>query len=116
MTPRDKKPPASPGSVAARPAIPVRRRLRTLGGIDLWHVEEPKKSGQKWPTIRYEVGPSGGAMKLLEQLSEAWRHFQQLTGAPDKDLRPEPPPIESQLGDASRKPRKTRRRPGRKPS
>ena len=120
MTPsKDREPPASPapGRAPVRPQTPLRRLLRALGGVELWHVEEARKPGQKWPTIRYEVGSSSGGTKIFERPHEAWRDFQQLTHAPDKDMRPEPPPIDAPPPGAPAKARKARRRgPGRKPA
>jgi len=99
---------------APGPGLTLRHRLRALAGVELWHVEEPRQPGQKWPTIRYEVAVAGADVKRFERPQEAWRHFQQLTQAPDRDVRPEPPPIDAPPPDPSR-PRKLRRR-RRKPS
>jgi hypothetical protein len=74
------------------PPVPLRRLLRTLDGAELWHVEDVRRDGQRIPTIRYVV-KSNGTQSIFERPHEAWRHFQQLTNAPDKDTRPEPPPI-----------------------
>jgi len=117
MTPsKDRKPPASPapGQPSSGPGLTQRRLLRALGGVELWHVEEPRQPGQKWPVIRYEVAATGAGVRRFERPQEAWRHFQHLTQAPDKDTRPEPPPIDGPPPDPS-KPRKLRRR-RRKPS
>jgi hypothetical protein len=115
--PKDRKPPAAPGRPSVGAQIPLRRLLRTLGGFELWHVEEAREPGHKWPVIRYEVGSGSDGMKIFERPHEAWRHFQQLTHAPDKDMRPEPPPIDGPPPGAPPKARKTRRRrPGRTPA
>src|SRR5215470_8260262 len=87
--PRNRKPPASPAVPAPGPGLTLRHRLRALAGVELWHVEEPRQPGQKWPTIRYEVAVAGADVKRFERPQEAWRHFQQLTQAPDRDVRPE---------------------------
>jgi hypothetical protein len=109
--PKDRKPPAEPEPPP--PGATLRRLLRAFGGAQLWHVEEPRKPGQKWPVIRYEVA-AGNDIRRFERPQEAWRHFQQLSHAPDKDTRPEPPPLETPPPGASSRPRKVRRR--RKPS
>jgi len=113
--PKSRKPPASPAPPSPGPGLALRRLLRTLQGVELWHVEEPRKPGWKWPVVRYEVIVGGADVKRFERPQEAWRHFQQLTHAPDKDTRPEPPPIAAPPLDAS-KPRKVRRRRRREPS
>jgi hypothetical protein len=73
--------------------VPLRRQLRALDGVELWHIEEPKAQGQRVPTIRYIVR-NGVGEKAFGRPHEAWQYFQELTGAPDKDLRPEPPPLD----------------------
>ena len=95
---------------------PTSRLLRTLGGVELWHVED-SRGGKKRPIIRYRVR-SASDERTFERPHEAWRYFQQLTNAPDRDVRPDPPPIEeAQLCKAatSRKPRRGRRPAGTKP-
>jgi hypothetical protein len=77
----------------------------------MWHIEDVKKDGQRVPTIRYVV-KSNGSQSIFERPHEAWRYFQQLTNAPDKDTRPEPPPLDqSLLTQKSGKTRRRRRRP-----
>jgi hypothetical protein len=96
---------------------PTSRLLRTLGGVELWHVEDSRGS-KKRPIIRYMVRSASGE-KNFERPHEGWRHFQQLTNAPDRDVRPDPPPIEeAQLRKAAtpRKPRRRRRPAGSKSS
>lgn len=114
--PKNRPPPDSPTAGQPPPGtgLALRHLLRKLGDVALWHVEEPRKPGQKWPVIRYEVIVGGADAKRFDRPHEAWRHFQQLTQAPDKDVRPEPPPIDAPPPDPSR-PRKLRRR-RRKPS
>jgi hypothetical protein len=68
----------------------VSRLLRTLAGVELWHVET--KGGEKHPIISYVV-KSTTARKAFEKPHQAWQYFQHLTNAPDRDTRPEPPPI-----------------------
>jgi hypothetical protein len=89
--------------------VAVRRLLRALGEVALWHVEEPRKPGQKGPVVRYEVIVGRADPRRFDRPQEAWRHFQQLTHAPDKDTRPDPPPIDAPPPDPSR-PRRLRRR------
>ena len=93
----------------AGPSIPLRRLLRTLEGVELWHVEDRRKHGQRTLTVQYVV-KSGGSEKTFDRPHEAWRHFQQLTNAPDKDTRAEPPPIDLSILSTTPKSRKTRRR------
>jgi hypothetical protein len=76
--------------------VPLRRLLRMLNGVELWHVEDDRKGRQRIPTIRYAVKSTGNE-SIFERPHEAWRYFQQLTQVPDRDVRPEPPPIESSL-------------------
>jgi hypothetical protein len=93
------------------PPIHLRKLLRTHDGVEMWHVEDARKDGQRIPTIRYVV-ESSGSKSTFERPHEAWRHFQQLTNAPDKDTRPEPPPLDpSLLTPKSGKPRRRRRTP-----
>jgi len=92
---------ATPEPKPAGPPLPLRRRLRELAGIELWHVEEPKTQGQRVPAVRYQV-KRGSSEVTFNRPHEAWRYFQQLTGAPDKDLRPQPPPIDAAAADPSR--------------
>ena len=96
---------------AARPAglpLPFRRRLRALAGVELWHIEDPKTQGQRTPTVRYFV-KAGSSEATFERPHEAWRYFQQLTGAPERDTRPPPPPLEATLGQPRiKKPRRRR--------
>src|SRR5262249_50071866 len=87
---------------------PTSRLLRTLGGVELWHLEDGS-GGEKRPLIRYHVR-SAGDEKTFERPHEAWRYFQQLTDAPERDLRPDPPPIEEAQLRKAATPRKTRRR------
>jgi hypothetical protein len=88
--------------------LPLRRRLRVLAGVELWHVEEPKMPGQRTPTIHYLV-KLGGSEATFNRPHEAWRYFQQLTDAPDKDIRPDPPPLDAALSTVGkRKPRRRR--------
>jgi len=96
---------------------PTSRLLRTLGGVELWHVEDSRGS-EKRPVIRYRVRSAAGDENIFERPHEAWRQFQQLTNAPERDVRTDPPPIEeSQLRKAatSRK-RRRRRSAGSKPA
>ena len=76
-----------------------------LRGVELWQIEEPRKQGQRMPTIRYLVVRDRSEASF-NRSHEAWQYFQRLTGAPDWDDRPEPPPIE----DALKQPRPTKRR------
>lgn len=99
-------------SKQAGPAAALRRQLRTLHGVKLWQIEEPRQQGQRVPTIRYMV-MRGGSKAVFNRPHEAWQYFQQLTGAPDKDDRPEPRPIEDALNQQSRG---TKRRRPRKPA
>jgi hypothetical protein len=92
----------------AGPPIPLRRRLRTLNGVELWHVESGEKSRQRTPIISYVVKSVDGE-RAFDRPHEAWQYFQRLTEAPDRDLRPEPPPIDPERLDTSR-PRTPRRR------
>jgi hypothetical protein len=64
-----------------------------MTGVELWHVEEPNMLGAGVPTIRY-LAKRGSSEVSFNKPQQAWRYFQQLTGVPDRDLRPEPPPIE----------------------
>jgi hypothetical protein len=80
----------------ADPPIPLRRLLRTLDGVEMWHIEDSRKEGQRSPTIRYIV-KSKGSESIFERPHEAWRHFQQLTNAPEKDTRAQPPPLDPRL-------------------
>ena len=87
------------------------RLLRVLDGVEMWQVEDPQRQ-QKLPAIHYVV-KIAGSEKAFNRPQEAWRHFQQLTNAPERDTRPEPPPIEAgearQVGGTT-KPRRRRRR------
>ena len=85
----------------------TKKLLRALAGAELWRVEDVR-GGQRRPTIRYVV-KSAGDERIFTRPHEAWRHFQQLTNAPDRDVRPEPPPIDPEQLNTSR-PRKRRRR------
>jgi len=85
----------------------LRRRLRALAGVELWHVEEPKRQGQRTPIIRYLV-VRGRSEATFNRPQEAWRYFQQLTGAPERDTRPPPPPLENTLKQPRTKPRRRR--------
>lgn len=98
------------------PPLPLRRRLRALSGVELWHIEEPKTQGQRVPTIRYLV-KRGQSEAAFNRPHEAWRYFQKLTGTLDKDPRPEPPPIDAAAANPSR-PRVLHRRRllGKKPA
>jgi hypothetical protein len=96
----------------AGPPVPLRRLLRTLDGVEMWHIEDVKKDGQRFPTIRYVV-KSNGSQSNFERPHEAWQRFRELTGAPDKNTRPEPPPIDTSL--LTPKSGKTRRRRWRPP-
>jgi hypothetical protein len=84
--PPQKEPPAGP-------RVALRRRLRAIGGVELWLVELPKTQGQRIPTILYLVRRDG-AVATFNRPHEAWHYFQQRTNAPDRDTRPEPPPID----------------------
>jgi hypothetical protein len=76
MPSKDRKPPPSPpGRSSAGTQIAARRLLRTLGGVELWHIQEARKPGHKWPTIRYEVGSSGDPVEIFARPHEAWRRF-----------------------------------------
>jgi len=81
---------------APGPPVPLRRLLRMFNGVELWHLEDAGKVGQRIPTIRYAV-KSKSSESIFERPHEAWRYFQQLTQVPDRDVRPEPPPIEPSL-------------------
>jgi hypothetical protein len=69
----------------------TKKLLRVLAGAELRQVEDAR-DGQKRPIIRYVV-KSGGDERIFSRPHEAWAHFQQLTKAPDRDVRPEPPPL-----------------------
>ena len=99
----------------AGPPVPLRRLLRTLGGVELWHIEDGRKRGLRILTVQYVV-KSGRSERTFDRLHEAWRHFQQLTNAPDRDTRAEPPPIDSSILDTTPKSGKTKRRRRRAPS
>jgi len=71
-------------------AIPLRKLLRRLNGVDMWHVQEGRIPGQKWPAIRYLVSTADD-VKTFERSHEAWAYFQRLTNAPNKNGPPEPP-------------------------
>src|SRR6185295_11688862 len=85
---------------------PLRRLLRTLEGVEMWHIEDGGRRGQG---IRYLVKHTD-SVRTFERPHEAWRHFQQLTGAPERDIRPDPPPIVAVSLDPSRTPYIRRRR------
>jgi len=70
--------------------------LRTISGVELWHIEDPKGQAQRAPTIRYLV-KRAGTEAAFNRPHEAWRYFQDLTGAPDKIVRPEVPPLDAAL-------------------
>jgi hypothetical protein len=92
----------------AGPPLPLRRLLRTLDGVEMWHIEDGAKD--RIPTIRYIV-KSNGEENIFERPHLAWRQFQQLTNAPDRDPRPQPPPLDSSLlKPTSGKPKRGRRR------
>src|SRR5215813_5694926 len=92
------------GSEEAGPPL-LRKMLRSLGSVELWQIEATKPR-QKLLDIHYVV-KKGHREHAFDRPHEAWAYFQHLTGAPNKDTRPEPPPIdEAFLGSA----RKTRRR------
>jgi hypothetical protein len=78
------------------PPLPLRRLLRKLDGVEMWHVEHSRQDGQRIPTVRYVVKNSGDEA-IFERPHLAWRHFQQLTNAPDREPRPEPPPLDAAL-------------------
>jgi hypothetical protein len=65
--------------------------------------------GQRDLTIRYGV-KRDRSERVFDRPHEAWRHFQQLTNVPDRDTRPEPPPIDSSILSTSPKSGKTKRR------
>jgi hypothetical protein len=70
--------------------IPIRKLLRRLGGVEMWHVQEGRIPGQKWPAIRYMVSTADD-FRTFDRPHEAWACFQQLTNAPDKNAPPAPP-------------------------
>ena len=84
------------------------RLLRMLDGVEMWQVEDAKRQ-QTAPAIRYVV-KIAGSEKAFSRPQDAWRHFQQLTNAPERDMRPEPPPIEPGHLSTTTKPRQRRRR------
>jgi len=93
------------------PPAPLRKQLRSLDGVGLWQIEDPWKQGQRAPSIRYLV-VRGRSEATFNRPSEAWRYFQQLTGAPDKDTRPPPPPLEDILKQPrTHRPSRRRRKP-----
>jgi hypothetical protein len=92
----------------AGPRAPLRRLLRALGGVEMWHIDYGKTPGRGGSAIRYLVKHEAGE-RTFERPHEAWRHFQELTGAPDRDTRPAPAPIDAAL-ELSRKPRPSGRR------
>jgi hypothetical protein len=94
----------------------LRRQLRAFADVELWHIEEPKTHGQRVPNIRYLV-TRGGSEVTFNRPHEAWRYFQQLTGMPDKKVRPEPPPINEAFpaGPRTGKSKRSRRRPKQSP-
>ena len=81
----------------AGPQLPLRRLLRTLDGVEMWHIEDGAK--ERTPTIRYIV-KSNGDENIFERPHLAWRQFQQLTNAPDRDPRPQPPPLDFESAQA----------------
>jgi len=85
--------------------------LRTISGVELWHIEDPKGQAQRAPTIRYLV-KRAGTEAVFNRPHEAWRYFKDLTGAPDKIDRPEPPQLNAALLTPVK--RKQRRRGERK--
>jgi hypothetical protein len=83
-----------------------------MAAVEFWHIKEPKVPGQRTPTIRYLV-KRGGSEATFNRPHEAWRYFQQLTGAVDRDLRAEPPLLdEAFLQPRTVKPKPRRKRPG----
>ena len=74
----------------AGPPVLLRRLLRTIDGVEMWHIEDARKDAQRIPTVRYVV-KNNGTESIFGRPHEAWHHFQRLTGAPDRDARPEPP-------------------------
>ena len=93
-------------------SAPIRaglRLLRSLRSVELWHIEESRKPGQKLPAIHYMV-KEGDNEHTFSRPHEAWAYFQQRTGAPSKDTRPVPPPIEEAFLGSSRKSRSRPRR------
>jgi hypothetical protein len=70
--------------------IPIRKLLRRLGGVEMWHVQEGRIHGQKWPAIRYMVSTADD-FRAFDRPHEAWAYFQQLTNAPNKNAPPAPP-------------------------
>lgn len=95
----------------ARPLVPGRRLLRALRGVEMWHIEDGRKSGQGTPAVHYSVKQNGREDRF-ERPHEAWQHFQQLTGARDRDTRPEPPPLdETFLKPRTDRPDRRRSRP-----
>jgi hypothetical protein len=95
----------------AGPQVPKRRLLRTLDSVEMWHIESVRTDGQRFPAIRYVV-KNNISQSIFERPHEAWRHFQQLTNAPERDLRPEPPPLDPRLlTPKSGKPTRRRRTP-----
>jgi hypothetical protein len=93
------------------PPLPLRRLLRKLDGVEMWHVEYSRQDGQRIPTVRYVVKNSGDEA-IFERSHLAWHHFQQLTNAPDRDPRREPPPLDlNLLTPRSGKTKRRRRKP-----
>lgn len=93
----------------------TRTLLRTLIGVELWHVED--RRDQHRAIIGYVV-KKGSREHTFDRPHEAWQYFQKLTNAPDRDVRPEPPPIDgAQLSIAPRlrKPPRGKPRGGTRP-
>jgi hypothetical protein len=86
------QPPIDAVPLRPGPPAPLRRQLRAVNGVELWQVEELRKQDPRTPIIRYMV-VRGGSEASFNRPQEAWRYFQGLS-APDKDLRPERPPID----------------------
>ena len=70
--------------------ISIRKLLRRLGGVEMWHVQEGRIPGQKWPAIRYMVSTAHD-VRTFDRPHEAWACFQELTHAPSKNAPPAPP-------------------------
>ena len=101
----------TPSPPPAGPPLQLRRLLRAIFGVELWHIEDPNSQAQCVPTIRYLV-KRAGTEAVFNRPHEAWRYFKDLTGAPDKIDRPEPPQLNAALLTPGK--RKQRRRGERK--
>jgi hypothetical protein len=75
------QPPIDEVPLRRGPPAPLRWQLRALNGVELWQVEELGDQGQRVPIIRYLV-VRGRSEASFNRPHEAWRYFQQLTGAP----------------------------------